>query len=1574
MQRSFFYLIFVLILTGCYFKPDDVETKNLDRSERAPELRLQDPPQNLAGGSEFVLDYDAIDSNGIESTLLEYSPDGVNWVTVAVDPDPGFTWTVPEAETTEGHLRLVVTDNMGNTSAIMNETPFVVDSTPPTVSLDPIAGPLKGGSTTAVSWTSADDNGIENAKLEFSADGLTYVPLSDSAESAFAWNSPTIDTTGGKIRLTVTDAAGNEKAVESNVFEIDSSGPTLSIDDLDAVIKGGVVESVSFTHGDPNGVATWSLEYAADGNTFSPLATDPVSPHSWTAPTSDTSASKLRITAIDGLGNVSTAETGSFSIDSTAPDLTLNDLAAVVQGGSAQAVSFTMSDLHGIGSWTLSYAEDGAVFSEASQDPASPYSWSAPVVDSTGSKLQLTATDSVGNSATVANAAFNIDSTAATPALSPQNFDSSIGTNLNPLTLTASGCADIAQIMLQESSSAPLPTDPGWQACSTASGALNFDPSVTNQQGFRTMRAYGMDPSGNVSSPQLINFIYDTEAPIMAFETIPTLPWGATYPIEWTLTEASVDPSETFILEYSLDNGATWSLVGNVPVGTSGPHSEKAYSYGWSPPTTLTTEALFKVSLTDNSNQTGSAQSNMFTILEDLNSPNLYTSEMTVNGSASPPPTSSKYVKVSLEAIDNETNISHFCLKSSSSVPSLSDPCWRAVDAPIPGLSPSTTLNLVDFPHLLGYVPATYNIYGWARDLKGNISANTGTVGKDLVSITYQPDSPPVISNFFASNTSSPPDPITNAEMVFNVGDPVHIKWTASDDKGITPTIRLYYTTDDENYTLIADGLNNGVNNCGSLDDGGTTLDDSSTGCYQWTSPFSTTDFFRLQLVVADTATQDTSILSSNLNSSVFQILAGNVDPGVGSSAKSSMLTPKGTFYTLAVASDGKVFFNDAANGLLYINPQTGILEQLLKVTGTYSGDLGPVREATAMDIRKITMDYEDRLLIWDGQRIRRVDTKTEPMQIETIIGGYNNGALGAETTDIITDPADLLIEEEPAAATLFHPLPNGDIYFQSAAYNDSVNAGNVLRVYRGSLSSPDIQTIRVWGSGAYATNNGVEMNLSNDQIRGYFLNYDVNTSAITKIMANMYRKLSGCSYYVMSSVDTTTYESLGLSTESPNPHPPVFASTCGDNYSRLGLDGNMYRLGEHIAYSVKVSKYNAASNSYTTVFGTGGNGAEGYCPDGTAATSCKIKVSDFFVNPSGQFFMVDSGTIRVIDGAGNVQTLYGQTKVYGDGGLAQDARFNNTPYIDHGVDDNVIVYDSPEKVLREIRPNQSSAQVVSLAGNGETGTINFAAPAAGQTLNGKSWDQPGSFVTDPSTGNVFFPCVGAYICRLNRSTGLWEEWAGGGSTHWLTTGSASGLNIQLGGYNKGILSAHNGKFLTGHYSWSGTHKNNGGLREFDMFTASSTYIAGKMEDDGATGCPDGAGTGCNLNANRSTGRAFTYHTGEGKWLYEHNDDVIKFVNVNGTSGNVETFDVMSEPIHSMLWNSNSLYFCTEEGVLKRRDYSTMTEETIPFPTDSIECYGNDMLFKPASGLKPDRLVFPFRQKGLAGVAEYFLY
>src|SRR5690606_37875631 len=220
--------------------------------------------------------------------------------------------------------------------------------------------------------------------------------------------------------------------------------------------------------------------------------------------------------------------------------------------------------------------------------------------------------------------------------------------------------------------------------------------------------------------------------------------------------------------------------------------------------------------------------------------------------------------------------------------------------------------------------------------------------------------------------------------------------------------------------------------------------------------------------------------------------------------------------------------------------------------------DGGPVREATATAIYKMTIDYQDRLIIWDNDRIRRITT-TEPMMIETIIGATNNGPPGTATSDFIINPADLDMGSQPVNQAILQPLPNGDIYFLTTHFRYpgylSQEDGSRLRVYRGSLSNPTIVSIRPSGIGAANNNHaGVPFNLSTDQISTYMLNFDPDTSDITQMVAQLYSRASGCSWYSSANLNLTNYISR-------DPHPPLHTNYCSENSFRTGHDGEFYAM-----------------------------------------------------------------------------------------------------------------------------------------------------------------------------------------------------------------------------------------------------------------------------------------------------------------------------------------------------------------------------------------------------------------------------
>ncbi|MFG1481679.1 tandem-95 repeat protein [Halobacteriovorax sp. HFRX-2_2] len=1174
------------------------------------------------------------------------------------------------------------------------------------------------------------------------------------------------------------------------------------------------------------------------------------------------------------------------------------------------------------------------------------------------------------------------DETSTTPSLTPVNFIAGTSTSSNPMTLTAASCDDISEVLISESTTTPLSSDPSWQACSTTVAAISYDPSILNTQGYRTLRIYGKDPVGNISAYDSIDFIYDSLAPSLSFDDVPTLPWGINYAIKWKTTEATVSATKNHTFSVSYNGGSTWTQLGLTSVATDGPHSDTPYSYNYTVPSgTLYNDVRFKVTLTDDNGMTGEAISNSFRIVEDLGAPFIHTATFKINGSTTPTPTAVKYVSVEFDAEDLDTVITHFCLKGNDTTqPNANDDCWKAMDAPSPGLSLNTFMEVRDYSFLLGFAPSNFKVSVWVKDLAGNISSNPdATLGKDFVTMNYTPDQAPVISEFFVTNSDSPSNPVEDIDLTFNNGDTVYISWRTVDNKTIpNGTTKLFYTTDDIEFHPIAaaQNLDNGANNCPQVNSATNTLDDNATACYQWTFPLTDGQYFRLSVTAADSANQDTSATSVALNSTKFKILAGNVDPGTGSSAKSAQLFPKATQapYSLAVTSDGKIFFNDKVRGVLYINPFTNVLEQLIPIGEEEIGDGVTVDQATVMNVRKITMDFQDRLLIWDENSIRRVDTTVVPMTIETIIGMKADGTIGTNRSDIILDPRDFNLNHGNSYS-MFQPLPNGDIWFNDQS--NSVNSNNLIRIYKGSLSSPRIESRRISGIGgsapptsAISGNTSASAEMDKESIAAYQIGFDVNTSEVTSLFAKYYRGLNGCSYYMREEIDPSTFVATGVAI-------PSHDTTCVDAYGRSTNDGSSWGWSYHIGYATRVNRYNPTTNSYEAT--KLGNGIHGTCPDGTLATSCPIRLQDFFVNKDGVFFFVDANTIRVIDAQGKVQTLYGQTQAFGDNGLGQDARFGNIQFIDHGVGDNVVLVDSQERIIREVQPNESVNQVIRVAGNGvlARGSFSISADPRSQMLDTANWSQNYSMATNPANGDIYFPCRWDNVCRLSRATNQWSHFMGqNGGGSWTTTATVDGLTIDMGNYAPSVNGFYNGGILTGHYSWSGTAHNNSIFR-FTTTNGMSQFIAGTGGGvhAGSGSCPVGPGENCVLRNVRQHWNASTWDSSAGKILFEMEYDrsgAKTFRHLSNNNTSFSAFNYGETSFSSIVKVGTLIYGCTEEYELVKWDTISDTRTVLPIP-GTAACHGYRILYKPAANGKPNRLVFPFHQNGLHGIAEYFL-
>jgi len=253
------------------------------------------------------------------------------------------------------------------------------------------------------------------------------------------------------IALWAQDSSGNISQVSDFVnVTLDQTPPVIGALSVPVALQGGGTAPISFSVSDAtSGVASAKLYYAADGSTFSLVAdlTAAVSPYSWAVPLDNTSTAKLRLIAIDNVGNTATVDSNAFTVDSTAPSaltlafttpasfqttsggLALSKAAAngvTVTGCSGDAVKMLFKEVDTT-EGTAATTPTAPLATDAGWvSCASSQTWSAIISDSRKTYFAW-AKDAVGNiSAVSSGLVFVLDQTSPTLALTSLNSGTAI--------------------------------------------------------------------------------------------------------------------------------------------------------------------------------------------------------------------------------------------------------------------------------------------------------------------------------------------------------------------------------------------------------------------------------------------------------------------------------------------------------------------------------------------------------------------------------------------------------------------------------------------------------------------------------------------------------------------------------------------------------------------------------------------------------------------------------------------------------------------------------------------------------------------------------------------------------------------------------------------------------------------------------------------------------------------------------------------------------------------------------------------------------------------------------------------
>ena len=358
------------------------------------------------------------------------------------------------------------------------------------------------------------------------------------------------------------------------------------------------------------------------------------------------------------------------------------------------------------------------------------------------------------------------------------------------------------------------------------------------------------------------------------------------------------------------------------------------------------------------------------------------------------------------------------------------------------------------------------------------------------------------------------------------------------------------------------------------------------------------------------------TVTGGAVSSNVVVNSATVLDKSDSPDSDSSLLDPQ----MFVVNSAGIIYMRDKVRGIVKINPITATQTVIVALAPTIADGL--LATASVKKPLRIALDREENLIIFDYDRIRRINLNEAPASqtIETIVGG------GSDSFDTVKSATDLQIDyhDNLLYYGTFQVLPNNWIVFNSEdplkELDNSVIADESdrfrLRVYRPDRDTK-IVSIRLSGTGI---NGDPSQDVSQLwPYGGMAVTYDSTNKEIANIYARLCDDDTTCAQQSLAMFDA---DGVAATTNV------VLPGSFSNNYMFVSRTNTLYSMNRYEGY---VKRHNGTT--WQTVLG---KGADDYpvalCADGTSRTNCDINLWDTFVGMSERIYFIDSGSIRYVD------------------------------------------------------------------------------------------------------------------------------------------------------------------------------------------------------------------------------------------------------------------------------------------------------------------------------------------------------
>lgn len=528
----------------------------------------------IKSGSALVITFT---SSKISTVKVEYSTNNGTSYSTLTSTQPAdsakYTWIIPD---TLSSTQTLVRVSDANNASVNDMSDFSFKIGKVTITSPNGGEKLFAGRTKNITWSATSS--VSNVKIEYSSNngtGWSTISTSTTASAGtYAWTVPSSATTQGLIRI--SDAASSNAILDVSdaVFTISSIVVTAPNGGED--LQAG--KSTTITYTSSSDVANVGIEYSTNnGTSWNSIITSTTASgsYNWTVP-AGVSSSQALIKIYDAVASTNYDSSNAvFNIKLIS--VTLPNGGEILQAGAAYNITWNSGSITNL---KIEYSTNNGTSwsSVVSSAPAAAgtYAWTVPAVATSQGRIRLS--DASNSSILdISDTSFTIGTLALTAPNGGENIQAGKSTNI---TWTVS--SSISNVKLEYSTN----NGAAWSTiiASTTASAGSYTWSVP--VGLSSTQA--LVRISDVLNPTLLD-VSDAVFNIKNITVVTpnggeVLQAGAPYNITWTSGSIT-----TLKIEYSSNNGSSWTILSNSTAASSG-------SYAWTVPSIATSQGRIRLS------------------------------------------------------------------------------------------------------------------------------------------------------------------------------------------------------------------------------------------------------------------------------------------------------------------------------------------------------------------------------------------------------------------------------------------------------------------------------------------------------------------------------------------------------------------------------------------------------------------------------------------------------------------------------------------------------------------------------------------------------------------------------------------------------------------------------------------------------------------------------------------------------------------------------------------------------------------------------------------------------------------